>query len=244
MNIIAIIPARSGSKGVPGKNIAPLAGYPLIAYSIMAAKMVQGVSRVIVSTDSEEYATIAKKYGAETPFIRPTNISKDKSTDLELFLHALSWLAENENYVPDYILHLRPTTPLRDPKIINEALQLILDSKEATSLRSGHAAPESPYKWFLKDDKGFFKGIREDLTPELINLPRQSFPTAFISNGYVDILIGPYIKKTQRLHGDKMMIFESPFCAQVDTKDDFNYLEYQIQKDGSCILEQLSKNFT
>jgi CMP-N,N'-diacetyllegionaminic acid synthase len=243
MNIIAIIPARSGSKGVPGKNITPLAGYPLIAYSIMAAKMIPGVSRVIVSTDSEEYAAIAIKYGAEAPFIRPTDISNDKSTDVELFLHALNWFAENENYVPDYILHLRPTTPLRDPVIMNEALQLILGSKEATSLRSGHAAPESPFKWFLKDEQGYFKGLREDLTPELINLPRQSFPTAYISNGYIDILIGPYITKTQRLHGDKMMIFESPFCAQVDTKEDFNYLEYQIQKDGSVIQEQLQKDF-
>jgi CMP-N,N'-diacetyllegionaminic acid synthase len=243
MNIIAIIPARSGSKGVPGKNISLLAGYPLIAFSIMAAKMISGVTRVVVSTDSKEYAAIAKKYGAEVPFIRPIEISTDKSTDVELFLHALNWFTENENYVPDYILHLRPTTPLRDPLIMNKALQLIIGTKEATSLRSGHAAPESPYKWFLKDEQGYFKGLREDLTPELINLPRQSFPPAYISNGYIDILIGPYVSYTKRLHGDKMMVFESPFCGQVDTKEDFNYLEYQILKEGSVILDQLQKDF-
>ena len=243
MNIIAIIPARSGSKGVPGKNITPLAGYPLIAYSIAAAKMVPEVSRVIVSTDSEEYAAIANKYGAETPFIRPKDISNDKSTDIELFLHALNWFHTNEKYIPDYILHLRPTTPLRDPVVINDALQLILHSKEATSLRSGHAAPESPFKWFLKDEGGYFKGLRPGLTSEEINFPRQSFPTAYISNGYIDVLIGPYIKETQRLHGDKMMIFESPFCGQVDTIEDFQYLEYQIQQNGSVILDHLKKEF-
>lgn len=237
MSMIAIIPARSGSKGVPGKNIKLLGGIPLFAFSIIAAKMMPSVSRVIVSTDSEEYAQIAKDYGAEVPFLRPNEISGDKSTDFDLFLHALNWFKENENLIPEYILHLRPTTPLRNPQIMEDAVKLFIENKNlASSLRSGHSAPESPYKWFLKDDKNYFKGLRDDLTPEKVNLPRQSFPSVYIPDGYIDILKSSVILTTGTLHGDKMLVFESPFCVEVDTKNDFEYLEFQIQKEGSPII--------
>ena len=236
MSMMAIIPARAGSKGVPGKNIKLLGGIPLFAFSITAAKMMSSVSRVIVSTDSEEYAKIAKEYGAEVPFLRPNEISGDKSTDFDLFLHALNWFKEYENYIPEHILHLRPTTPLRDPKIMEEAVKLFIDNKNlASSLRSGHSAPESPYKWFLKDNDNYFKGLRDDLTPEKVNLPRQSFPSVYIPDGYIDILKSSVILNSGTLHGDKMLVFESPFCVEVDTKDDFEYLEFQIEKEGSCI---------
>ena len=235
--MIAIIPARSGSKGVPGKNIKLLGGIPLFAFSIIAAKMMPSVSRVIVSTDSEEYAQIAKANGAEVPFLRPNEISGDKSTDFDLFLHALNWFKENENLIPEYILHLRPTTPLRNPQIMEEAVKLFLENKNlASSLRSGHSAPESPYKWFLKDENNYFKGLRDDLTPEKVNLPRQSFPSVYIPDGYIDILKSSVILDSGTLHGDKMLVFESPFCVEVDTKDDFEYLEFQIQKEGSPII--------
>jgi N-acylneuraminate cytidylyltransferase len=235
--MIAIIPARSGSKGVPGKNIKLLGGIPLFAFSIIAAKMMPSVSRVIVSTDSEEYAQIAKGYGAEVPFLRPNEISGDKSTDFDLFLHALNWFKENENLIPEYILHLRPTTPLRNPQIMEEAVKLFFENKNlASSLRSGHSAPESPYKWFLKDENNYFKGLRDDLTPEKVNLPRQSFPSVYIPDGYIDILKSSVILNSGTLHGDKMLVFESPFCVEVDTKDDFEYLEFQIEKEGSSII--------
>ena len=235
--MIAIIPARSGSKGVPGKNIKLLGGIPLFAFSIIVAKMMPSVSRVIVSTDSEEYAEIAKDYGAEVPFLRPNEISGDKSTDFDLFLHALNWFKENENLIPEYILHLRPTTPLRVPQIMEDAVKLFNENKNlASSLRSGHSAPESPYKWFLKDDNNYFKGLRDGLTPEKVNLPRQSFPSVYIPDGYIDILKSSVILTTGTLHGDKMLVFESPFCVEVDTKDDFDYLEFQIQKEGSPII--------
>jgi N-acylneuraminate cytidylyltransferase len=235
--MIAIIPARSGSKGVPGKNIKNLGGIPLFAFSIIAAKMMSSVSRVIVSTDSSEYAEIAKKFGAEVPFLRPIDISGDKSTDYDLFLHALNWFDKNENKIPEFLLHLRPTTPLRDPQIMESAVKLFLENKEkATSLRSGHSAPESPYKWFLKDENNYFIGLRDDLTPEKVNLPRQSFPSVYIPDGYIDVLKSSVILNTGTLHGDKMLVFESPFCVEVDTKEDFEYLEFQIKKEGSPIL--------
>lgn len=240
MSIVAIIPARSGSKNVPGKNIKLLGGIPLFAYSILVAKMMPEVERVIVSTDSKEYATIANKFGAETPFIRPDEISGDKSSDLDFFLHALRWFKLIEGDIPDLLLHLRPTTPLRDPKILSKAVKQFLTNKNATSLRSGHLASESPFKWFLKDENGYFKGLLDDLTPERVNLPRQMFPTVYVPDGYIDIVRSSVILNDGSLHGNKMIVFESPHCIEVDTLEDFKLLEYQVQKEGSTILEHFN----
>jgi CMP-N,N'-diacetyllegionaminic acid synthase len=121
---IAIIPARSGSKGVIDKNIRVLSGRPLIAYSIQAALIADNIDRVIVSTDSEHYAYIAREYGAEVPFLRPAEISTDFSSDYDLMKHALDWLKTSEGKIPEYIVHLRPTTPLRDPAIVDAAVEL------------------------------------------------------------------------------------------------------------------------
>ena len=243
MSVIAIIPARSGSKGVIGKNIRHLAGFPLLAYSIIAAKLTPQVSRVIVSTDSNEYTKIANKFGAETPFLRPDDISGDSSTDLDVFTHALDWLKTNENFIPELILHLRPTSPLRDPSVIAGALEYFATREDASSLRSGHLASESPFKWLMKDDKGFFEGLRSDLTAEQINLPRQDFPPVYVPSAYVDILKSDCINGKKSLHGNRMLVFESPHCIEVDTYDDFNYLEYQIEKEGSILLDYLKANF-
>ncbi len=239
--IFVLIPARSGSKGLPHKNIKNLADIPLLVYSIIAAKLIDKVDRIIVSTDSEEYAQLALKYGAEVPFLRPKNISGDKSTDLEVFKHAINWFKKNEKSTPNYFLHLRPTTPLRDPEIIDKAISLFLKQEGATSLRSGHLAPESPFKWFLKDENNYFKGMKKDLTPEKVNLPRQSFPPVYVPNGYIDIIKTETIEDHNTLHGDKMIVFETPVCNEVDTVEDFNYLEYQIGKKGIKIIDYLKK---
>ena len=106
--VLAIIPARGGSKGIPRKNIRSFAGHPLIAYSIAAAKQSQTVTRVIVSTDDEEIAAVARQYGAETPFLRPAELAEDTTLDLPVFQHALNWLAEHENYHPQLVIQLRP----------------------------------------------------------------------------------------------------------------------------------------
>lgn len=243
MSIVAIIPARSGSKGVPGKNINPLGGFPLIAYSIAIAKMIPDIDRVIVSTDSEEYANIARQYGAEVPFLRPQSISEDKSSDLDFMLHAMQWFQENEKESFEFWMHLRPTTPLRAPEVVQAAIDLMLKSPEATSLRSGHLAPESPFKWFMKDEKDYFVGLKEDFTPASVNLPRQSFPPVYVPDGYVDIVRSSCVLSTNSLHGDKMLVFESPVCSEIDTQDDFNYIEYQLKKESPAIFKFLENNY-
>ena len=117
--ILAIIPARCGSKGVKNKNIKKLAGHPLLAYSIAAAKLA-GIDYVIVSTDSKYYAEIANNYGAQVPFIRSSQISKDNSTDYEFMYHAMHWVKENKEFCPEYWVHLRPTTPIRKVKTLEK----------------------------------------------------------------------------------------------------------------------------
>ena len=229
MNKIIVIPARSGSKGVLNKNIKKLNGKELLVYSIETAKKIVPPIRIVVSTDSEEYAIIARKHGAEVPFIRPASIALDNSTDFELFEQLHKWFIINENINYDIAIHLRPTTPLRDINIINEAIE-VFEEKKPDSLRSGHKAIESPFKWFMKDDEGYFKGLDPKLTPEDINMARQSFEPVYISNGYIDIFNLDNIIKHKSLHGEKMYIYETPLNYQVDSIEDFDFLEFKTNK--------------
>src|SRR5512135_2953268 len=123
---LALIPARGGSKGIPRKNIRFFAGYPLIAWSIAAAKQSSCVTRVIVSTDDPEIAAVAREYGAETPFLRPAELAQDNTTDLPVFEHALHWLKENEGYKPEVVIQLRPTSPVRPKDCVDSAVKILL----------------------------------------------------------------------------------------------------------------------
>ena len=128
--ILALIPARGGSKGIPRKNIRNFAGYPLIAWSIAAAKQSELVTRIIVSTDDEEIAAVAREYGAETPFLRPAEFAQDNTTDLPVFEHALQWLEENEDYQPEIVIQLRPTSPIRP-----QGIAWTMPSKSCSSMQ-------------------------------------------------------------------------------------------------------------
>ena len=243
MSIYAIIPARGGSKGIPGKNLRPLAGYPLIAYSIAAAKLSGRINRAIVSTDSEEIAETARRFGAETPFLRPAALAGDSSGDAEFMRHALDWFKEKEGAVPQYLAHLRPTTPLRDPKLMDDAIELICSRPEVTSLRSAHPAAESPFKWFLCGPEGFFSGIAPQYSNDELNKPRQSFPEVYIPDGYLDIIDTAAFLSTGLLHGPRMLAFVSPLCHEVDVPEDFDYLEFEIKRGGSVLLDYLKAKF-
>ena len=176
-NFSAIIPARSGSKSIKDKNLALLGGHPLIAYSIAVAKTTEGIDKVIVSTDSLEYAKVAEKYGAEVPFLRPEALSQDDSTDYDFMSHAVKWFDDNTKHRPDFWIHLRPTTPLREPGFVKAAMSLISVRQDATALRSGHLSPESPFKWLRKNSEGFLTSLDgEDTNLDKYNGPRQDFP--------------------------------------------------------------------
>lgn len=241
--IYAIVPARSGSKGVKNKNLRCLKGFPLIAYSIAAAKLTSGISRIIVTTDSPYYAEVAKYYGGEAPFLRPAEISGDKSTDLEFMAHAIKWLAENEKCLPEFFVHMRPTYPIRELGVIDDAIQKMVSDKTATSLRSAHLAPNTPYKWFNMREDGYFKSIKDGLSLDEANNPRQSFPDVYIPDGYVDLLRTEFIVNNNLLHGDRMIGFVVPDGVDIDAMKDIEFLEYYILDHQVELYDYLHNNF-
>jgi len=229
-NIIALIPARSGSKGVLHKNIRDLAGYPLLEWSIAACKQSQLIDRTIVSTDSEVYAELSLNKGAEAPFLRPPEISGDQSSDYEFIKHALDWLSHH-SYTPDYIVHIRPTTPLRNPTLIDQAINHFINHPRATALRSVHPMSESAYKSLEISPAGQLSRIGSGSTDlDFANQARQDFPKTYIANGYVDVLSTTFILKNQLIHGDYVVPFVTPVTHEVDTEEDFSYLEFQLSK--------------
>ena len=237
MKIMAVVPARSGSKGVPNKNIRELSGKPLLAYSIVAAQKASLIDRIIVSTDSDEYAFLAKEYRAEIPFLRPNKYSGDDSTDYDFVKHLLDWLTENEGYNPEYIIHLRPTTPLRDPSILDSAIEKFMNNAEATSLRSAHEMSETAYKQFELEGKYFKTICTSSFDLDDANNSRQSFPKTYSPNGYVDILRTSHILENHLLHGNRVMGYVTDFVIEVDTIDDFEFLEWQINKNDEIIMK-------
>lgn len=242
MNTIAIIPARGGSKGIPKKNLHLIHGYPLISFSIVAAKLSKFIERVVVSTDSPEIADTAIKFGADVPFLRPSQFAQDSSPDRDFVIHAIEWFEQNEGFAPALFVHLRPTTPLRDPELIDIAIKKIEKNPAATSLRSAHLCSESPFKWFLLRDDDFFKGLNTD-DMDSLNGPRQMFPQVYIPNGYVDILKTDYIKKTKNIHGNKVLSFITPWCVELDSTQDIQQLEFELNNKANPLLQYLSENF-
>ena len=225
MNIWAVIPARSGSKGVKNKNIKLLNGKPLLVYSIEIALNSKFISRVILDTDSTEYQHIGNKAGAESPFLRPKEISGDKATDHDLFRHLLNFFS---NDPPDLWIHLRPTTPLRDLDQINKGIEFFLNDNNSSSLRSVHECSESPFKWFLKDENTYAKPICKHINLNQTNLPRQGHPKVFVPNGYLDIIRSDQIIGDS-LHGNKIKLFETPYAHEIDTNEDFQFLKFLIK---------------
>lgn len=229
MNILAIIPARSGSKGVPKKNIKLLNKLPLIGHSIKSAQASKLINKIIISTDSQEIADIAEKFNVAVPFLRPQEFATDTSQDIEFIQHTLTWLQENEKYIPDFIVLLRPTTPIREYKVIDNAIKIMIDSKNATSLRSSHKSSESPFKWFkIKDD--IYTTIHEDYTLQDTNKPRQSFEDVYIPNGYVDILTPDTVYKYNNIYGDRIYSYITDVTYEIDTIEEFDFLEYKLNQ--------------
>jgi len=227
--VVALIPARSGSKGVKNKNLRMLDQVPLIAWSIRCGLNTKTINRTIVSTDSEEYGAVARNWGAEVPFLRPESISLDESTDLDFVLHALEFF-KSEGRIPDLIVHLRPTTPLRDPQVVDEAIAFAANrSKQITSIRSVHEMSETAYKSFEIGPKGNLVTVfNHSEALDTSNLPRQSFPKTYSPNGYVDLLIPEYILSMGALHGNNVKPFITETAFEIDTEDDFELLNAKL----------------
>ena len=186
--VLALIPARGGSKSIPRKNLLPLAGKPLIAYSIEQARSSRFVVRTVVSTDDGEIAAMARRYGGEVPFMRPAEYAQDTSPDIDVFRHALQWLAEHEGYRPELVVHLRPTGPVRRVEVIDRAIGLMLEHPEADALRSVSVPVQTPYKMWRIEGHYLRPLLEVKGQTEPYCMPRQSLPEVWWQNGYVDII--------------------------------------------------------
>jgi YrbI family 3-deoxy-D-manno-octulosonate 8-phosphate phosphatase len=230
--VLALIPARGGSKGIPRKNIRLFAGHPLIAYSIAAGLQAHSVTRVIVTTDDEEIAEAARGFGAETPFLRPAELAQDRTLDLPVFQHALNWLAQNENYHPGVIVQLRPTTPIRPPDLVDRAVSLMLAHPEADSLRGITPAHQNPFKMWLMDgdDKPIHPLTTVPGIDEPYNSPRQVLPTAYAHTGLIDIIRPATILELNSMSGRTILpvLFDPVYEADLDTLQDWKRAEQRV----------------
>lgn len=237
---LVIIPARGGSKSIPRKNIKDFAGYPLIAYSIAAGVAADSITRVIVSTDDEEIADIARNYGAEVPFLRPEEFSRDNTPDLPVFQHALDWLQSKEEYRPKIVVQLRPTSPLRRKELIDQAVLRLLERPEADSIRTICIPFQNPYKMWRISADGFMKPLLSIDLPEPYNLPRQALPEIYWQTGYVDAAWSETILDKNSMTGDSILplVIGAEEWIDIDSPDDWVRAE-RLFESGEVTFDDL-----
>jgi N-acylneuraminate cytidylyltransferase len=238
--VLALIPARGGSKSIPRKNIRPLAGHPLIAYSIAAGLAAESVTRLVVSTDDEEIARISRRYGAQTPFLRPSEVSQDNTPDLPVFEHALAWLAENEGYTPEIVVQLRPTSPFRRVWHIDQAVYRLLENPHADAVRTVCAPFQNPFKMWQITTDGFMRPLLETQFKEPYNMPRQALPDVYWQTGYVDAAWTDTILTRHSMTGDRILplVIDPSEWIDIDSLDDWRRAE-RLLESGEITFDDL-----
>lgn len=234
--VLAIIPARGGSKGIPRKNIRSFAGHPLIAYSIAAGIRAETVTRVVVSTDDERIAEVARQYYAETPFLRPAELAQDDTPDLPVFQHALNWLAEHENYIPDAVVQLRPTSPIRPMGLVDEAVHILLSNPKADSVRGVIPAGQNPYKmWRIDAYTGQLRNLLEvPGLAEPYNAPRQVLPPVYWQTGHIDAIRTATILEQGSMSGKFILpvMVDPRYSVDIDNPTDWQRAEWLVYNAG------------
>jgi len=235
-HILALIPARGGSKGIPRKNIKDFAGYPLIAWSIAAGLQAHTVNRVIVSTDDAEIASVAREYGAEAPFLRPPELAQDRTTDLPVFEHALKWLEDIEGYKPDIVIQLRPTSPIRPKDCVDSAVKILMEQADADCVRGVVTAGQNPYKmWrFNGYDKPMKPLLEVEGIAEPYNAPRQILPPVYWQTGHIDVIRTSTITRKHSLTGNTIypLVIDSRYTVDIDTPADWAKYESLVYHGG------------
>ncbi len=219
--ILAIVPARGGSKRLPQKNILNIAGKPLINWTIEAGLGSTFINRLIVSTDDSNIADIARSSGADVPFIRPDNLSLDSTTSFEVIEHCLSWVKENEGVEYDYIILLQPTSPLRNDKDINNAFNILFD-KNAQAVISLCETEHSPLWSNTIDEDSSMKSF---LKPDINKTPSQDLPKYYRLNGAI------YICQTKALLREKNLYLKDNIYASIMSKKNSIDIDDQIDFD-------------
>ena len=219
-SVVALITARGGSKGVPGKNLRPFCGKPLLAWTIEAAKFAPSLCRTIVSTDDPMIADIARQHGAEVPFLRPAALARDNSPHLEVVLHALDWLAAAGTH-PDYLLLLQPTSPLREALDIEAAIAM-LEPDRPRAIISVNEMQHHPYFSRAMEPDGTLKPLLP--MPQLEYPRRQDLPPAYFVNGAIFLNRCDSLRHDRTFYppGAKGYVMPCERSVQIDTLLDFH----------------------
>lgn len=188
LKILALVPARGGSKGIPRKNLQLLAGRPLVAHAVATGLATRQVTRVVCSTDDRDIADAARAAGAEVPFLRPAELAQDTSEDWPVFKHALDWLQQHDGWAPNLIVNLRPTSPLRTPRHVEDAIELLLETG-ADSVKAVCLARQHPHKMWLRQPDGIIEPylktrFRLSRGPDV---SRAELDDVYWQNGVVDV---------------------------------------------------------
>lgn len=226
--VLAVIPARGGSKRVPRKNLRLVGGKPLIAWSIEQALAASTITRTIVTTDDEEIAAVARACGAEVPFLRPGAIAGDASTDLEAFTHLLEWLRDHEGAVPDVCVHLRPTYPLRRVADIDAMVHLLVDTPALDAVRSVAVSDETPFKMWFRDDGGRLAPVTSSLVDPW-NMPRQQLPVTYIQNASIDVVWSRVILDRRSMTGTAIHGYVMDANFDIDTEADLQRVSDRLE---------------
>lgn len=232
--VLALIPARGGSKSIPGKNIRLFAGHPLLAYSVAAARQATRVTRVIVSTDDEQIAAVARDYGAETPFLRPGELARDETPDLPVFEHALAWLSGEEGFRPDVVVQLRPTSPVRPPDCVDQAVSTLLAHPRADSVRGIVPAGQNPYKMWRMAHDGQMHPLLEGEFDEAYNMPRQLLPATYWQTGHIDAIRTRTILDKRSMSGATILplLLDPRYSVDIDNPRDWERAEWLVLHGG------------
>lgn len=225
MNVLGVIGARSGSRGIPDKNIRPLLGKPLFAWIAEAAKQSAYISRLILLTDSPHYARIARDYGVETPVMEPPELATDTVPDFDFLYFATQWLYEHQQWKADIILRLPPTTPLCTPEHIDACVELLINDPNADSARTVTPAGKHPYKLWREQGAYIEPFLPESFTGlrDAHNLPRQTFPKAF---QHVDVIALRWntLMEQRSMAGTHVAFHEIPKTEAVDIDSDVDFV--------------------
>jgi CMP-N,N'-diacetyllegionaminic acid synthase len=218
LTVLALIPARGGSKGIPGKNIAPLCGKPLIAWTIEAAQRARGIDRIVVSTDDEPIAEVARSLGAEVPFMRPTELARDDTPGIAPPLHALRWLAEHEGYRPDALMLLQPTSPLRLTADIEGALELF----QRPGIDSVVSVTEAHHHPYLLKTMGKSGHLQPFMVPDQPYVRRQDLPPLFALNGALWLIRSEILLAREEWYTDHTLGYIMPPERSLDVDTPFD----------------------
>jgi CMP-N-acetylneuraminic acid synthetase len=238
VRVVAVVPARAGSKRVPGKNLRPLGGRPLLAWSVEDGLRSPAIDRVIVSTDSDDVAAAARSAGAEVPFLRPAALAGDRVSDTPVLAHAAQWLEDTEGYRPDVLVLLRPTTPLRAAGLIERCVAR-LEATGADSVRSVRSVNHWHPYWMLSvDAAGFAQPFLDGKTVDEY-YQSQLLPPVYKHDGYCDVIRRGNVPRdcpaTATLAGfygrrRAVEVNEDPHFVNIDTEDELAYAEWVLAR--------------